>query len=79
MILLCDLRVIGCLLHPGNNCNPVFVVRSLTCNTVQELQWNTGDLHFCWGCELGFKDEHVSDLTDILAISCGPLGTIKNQ
>jgi len=76
---MCDLRVIGCLLHPENNCNPVFVVRSLTCNTVQELQQNIGVWRFCWGCELGFEEEHVSDLTDILATRCGLLGTIKNQ
>ena len=76
---MCDLRVIGCLLHPENNCKLVFVVRCLICNTVQKLQWNRGDWHFCWGWGLGFKEEYVLDLTDILAIRCGLLGTIKNQ
>jgi len=36
VVLMCDLRIIGCLLHPENNCNPVFVVRSLNCNAVEE-------------------------------------------
>ena len=36
-----DLKITGRLLHPENNCNPVFIVRSLSCNAVQELQGNT--------------------------------------
>lgn len=64
---------------PQNNCNPVFVIRGLTCNTVQELQWDRGDWHFGCDCGLGFKEEHVFVQTNILAIRCGLWGTIKNQ
>ena len=79
MVSSCDLRVIGRLLHPENNRNPGFVVRSLSCNAIQELHWNGGNRHLCWGCELRYEEEHVSELTDLLAISCGALGTRKNQ
>ena len=79
MVLMRDLRATGRSLHPENKCDPVFVVRSLACNAARELRCNTGDRHFRWGREPGFKEERVSGLTAMLAIRRGPLGTIRSQ
>lgn len=48
VVWMWESSITGFLFHPENGCNPVFVLRCLTCNAVQELQWDRRDWHFCW-------------------------------